>query len=495
LAENKLGGKMSILETAPQTFTPQELSDVSAIAALNAAFAAQRSAFRADRFPDLEERKARIGKLIGMLLGYRTRITAALSQDFGSHPVPAAELIEVLGPVGRAQYVLERLEEWMKPAARETDPALLGSAQAYIQSQPKGVIGNIVPWNFPFDLSVGPMIEMLAAGNRVIVKPSEFTPACANLLREMVAATFDPALVYVAVGGLDLARAFADLPWDHLLYTGSPNVGRQIMQAAARNLTPVTLELGGKCPALLLPGSVSAPNVDSIIGTKTIKNGQMCISVDYCLVPRAEVENFAWLAVEYMQRAAPDYSKSEECTGIISPRHLDRLLGMLDEARDKQCRIVELEQNGRTDRDTRRMPLSLVIDPPAGLRIMQEEIFGPILPVIPYDDLSSAIAVINAGERPLGFYVFGDDPAGTGAALEQVTSGGAAVNTCAIQGALPSLAFGGVGTSGMGRHHGVEGFREFSNQRGVVIRGTGDHFDAFYPPYAKAAAIVQAALA
>jgi len=485
---------VSILESPTQAFTPPSMNDEAAIAELHAAFAAQRAAFNADRQPSLEERKARIGKLVSMLLGYRERIGAALSKDFGTHPVPASDLIEVLGPVARAQYVLSKLEDWMRPSMREVDPALMGTAQAYIQSQPKGVIGNIVPWNFPFDLSVGPMIEMLAAGNRVIVKPSEYTPASADLLREMVEKTFDPTLVYVAVGGLDLARAFSDLPWNHLLYTGSPNVGRQIMQAAARNLTPVTLELGGKCPAVLTTGSVNATNVDSIIGTKTVKNGQMCISVDYCLVPRAEVDSFVKLATDFMGRIPAGYAQSEDCTGIISLRHLDRLTEMLQEARDRQSQVVELEPNARTDRETRRMPISLVIDPAPDLRIMQEEIFGPILPVVPYDDVDAAIAAINAGERPLGLYVFGDDPAATDHVLGQVTSGGASVNACAIQGALPSLGFGGSGMSGMGRHHGIEGFREFSNPRGVVVRGAGDHFDAFYAPYAKAEAIVKGAL-
>lgn len=485
---------MSIVESSTSTTTQSATGDDAAIAELHAAFKAQRAAFGADRQPSLEERRTRIGRLVEMLLGNRERISAALSADFGCHPVPASDLIEVLGPVGRAKYVLDRLEDWMRPSPREVDPAVMGSATAYIQYQPKGVVGNIVPWNFPFDLSVGPMIEMLAAGNRVMVKPSEFTPASAALLRDMVARTFDPTLVYVATGGLDLARAFSELPWDHLLYTGSANVGRQVMQAAARNLTPVTLELGGKCPAVLTPGSVTAANVENIIGTKTIKNGQMCISVDYCLVPRGELDGFVKLAVDFMQRVASDYSRSADCTGIISPRHLDRLCEMLQEARDRRSTIVELEPGGRVDRATRRMPLSLVVDPPADLRIMQEEIFGPILPVVPYDSVDAAIAMINAGERPLGLYVFGDDPGVTDHVLGNVTSGGAAINACAAQGALPSLAFGGVGTSGMGRHHGFEGFREFSNPRGIVVRGTGDLFDAFCAPYAKAAALVAAAL-
>lgn len=486
---------MSILDDAPVSLSNQGGADEQAIANLQAAFAVQRRAFAADRDPSIDERRARIGAIMGMLVGNRERIVAALNDDFGSHPKGAAELIEILGVIGRAQYVLDHLEEWMRPSVRDTDPAFLGTATASMRLQPKGVIGNMIPWNFPFDIGVGPAIEMLAAGNRVILKPSEFTPACADLMQEMVAAAFDPAVMTVAVGGLDLARAFSALPWDHLLYTGSPGVGRQVMEAAARNLTPVTLELGGKCPALMTPGSVNARNVESVVGTKVVKNGQMCVSVDYCLVPRADAESFVEHARAYLDKAAPDYSHGDDCTGIISLRHLDRLSGLLEEAADRQSRIVPLEADGRVDRATRRMPISLVIDPAPDLRIMTEEIFGPILPVVLYDDVDDALALINGGDRPLGLYVFGEDQDMTDRILAQTSSGGAAVNTCALQGALPSLGFGGSGMSGMGRHHGVEGFREFSNQRGVVVRGSGDDMiDAFYAPYAKASAVVGAVL-
>ncbi len=483
---------MSILETPAQPFA--DTGDEAAIADLHEAFAAQREAFATDRSPPLAERQARLGALVGMLLGNRERIAKAIAEDFGAHPAPASDLIEVLGPVGRAQYVLERLPEWMAPSPRDVDPGAFGTGRAYVQYQPKGVVGNMVPWNFPFDLSVGPMVEMLAAGNRVIVKPSEYTPACAALLKEMVAAAFDPTLVHVVTGGVELARAFSAMPWDHLLYTGSPNIGREVMAAAARNLTPVTLELGGKCPALMTPGSVTPRNVESVIGTKIIKNGQMCVTVDYALVPRADMEVFVDEARAFMGRAAPDYAGSDECTGIISQRHLDRMQDLLAEARDRQTRVVTLEGGDTVDPATRRMPMSLLIDPARDLRVMQEEIFGPLLPVVPYDDLDEAVASINAGERPLGLYVFGDDAALTDRVLAETHSGGASVNTCAVQSALPSMGFGGSGMSGMGRHHGVEGFREFSNPRGVFVRGEDDHIDAFYAPYAKAAGLVAAAL-
>ena len=487
---------MSILEDAvrPAALDHQTGDDSAATLQLQAAFEAQRRAFAADRSPSLAERRSRIERVMAMMVANRARISAALSRDFGSHPAGASDLIEVLGMLGRARYVLDHLEDWMRPMPRETDAGVLGTSKAFIQSQAKGVVGNIVPWNFPFDIAVGPMIEMLAAGNRVMIKPSEFTPASAILLREMAAEAFAPDLVYVAVGGLDLARAFAALPWDHLLYTGSPNVGRQVMAAAAANLTPVTLELGGKCPVVMTPGSVNARNVESVIGTKIIKNGQMCISVDHCFVPRDEVERFATLARSFMERVAPNYARTEECTGIISTRHLDRLTGMLSEARERQTRIVPLEADPVVDPETRRMPMSLVIDPPGDLRIMNEEIFGPILPVLPFDDLADVISRINAGDRPLGLYVFGDDQTQIDQVLNDTVSGGAAVNTCAIQGALPSLAFGGVGMSGMGRHHGVEGFREFSNQRGVVVRGIDDNIALFYSPYSQAAALADQAL-
>ena len=479
---------MSVLDNA------HVADDTAAITALARAFAAQKAAFAADRTPSVAVRRERLQALIGMVAANRARIATAVAEDFGAHPVGASDLIEVLGVIGRAAHAVEQLEAWAAPSPRPVDPQVFGSARAEVRLQPKGVVGNMAPWNFPFDLSVGPMVDMLAAGNRVIVKPSEYTPACAALLAEMVAATFDPNLVTVAVGGLDLARAFSATPWDHLLYTGSPNVGRQVMAAAAANLTPVTLELGGKCPAVLTPGAVTARNVESVVGTKLVKNGQMCVSVDYALVQRGEIETFVDEARAFMARAAPDYSRSGACTGIISPRHLARLTDMLEEARDRQVRIVTLEDRADIDLATRRMPLSLVIDPPADLRLMQEEIFGPLLPVVVYDDLDEAVARINTGERPLGLYVFGDDPAAMEHVLAATHSGGAAVNTCAVQSALPSMGFGGSGLSGMGRHHGIEGFREFSNPRGVVVRGDGDQINAFYPPYGKAQALTDAAL-
>jgi coniferyl-aldehyde dehydrogenase len=470
--------------------------DTAAIVELQEIVERQRVAFLAEPFPSLEERQGLLGALAEMLMSHRAQIQDALSSDFGVHPALAADLIEVLGPAGRAVYAAEQLGGWMASEPRPTDPALYGSGRAFVQPQPKGVIGNIVPWNFPFDLSVGPLIEMLAAGNRVVIKPSEYTPACGELLREMVRATFDRDRVDVVVGGLELARAFTRVRWDHLLYTGSPGIGREIAMAAADQLVPVTLELGGKCPAIFTEDSVDAESVKQVLATKAIKNGQMCISVDYCLVPRGRLEDFARLAAGYARESMPGYCESRSCTGIISSRHLQRIQGLLEEARARGCDVRPLEESADVDPAARQLPMSLVIDPPEDLALMQEEIFGPVLPIKAYDTLDEAIDHVNAGERPLALYVFAQDEDVADEVLRRTTSGGACVNSAAVHGALPSLPFGGIGQSGSGRHHGSDGFREFSNLRGVFVRGEGDLIEAFAPPYGPTAqAVADAAFA
>ena len=468
--------------------------DEAAVSALAETVERQRSAFLASPYPSLEERRELLGALARMVIGHREQVEEAMTADFGVHPTLATDLIEVLGVAGRAAYAAERLESWMEPEPRDCDPALFGTGRAFVQPQPKGVIGNISPWNFPFDLSVGPLVEMLAAGNRAVLKPSEHTPACAQLLREMVHATFDRDRVDVAVGGLELAKAFSHTRWDHLLYTGSPEIGREVAKAAAEQLVPVTLELGGKCPAILAEDSVDAESIKQVLGTKAVKNGQMCISVDYCLVPRDQVEDFARLALEHVGENMPGFTSSESNTGIISARHLERIENLLEDARERGCDVRTLGDGGEVDPETRQLPISLVLDPPDDLALMREEVFGPILPVKGYDDLDDAVDYVNAGERPLALYVFSQDERVADRVLSETVSGGACVNAAAVHGALPSLPFGGIGQSGTGRHHGIEGFREFSNLRGVFVRGDSDLIEAFAPPYGETAqAIVGAA--
>lgn len=317
---------------------------------------------------------------------------------------------------------------------------------------------------------------MLAAGNRVIIKPSDLSPECGTLLKTMLAAVFPEDLVYVAIGGVDLAKEFSTLRWDHLLYTGSPAIGRLVMSEAAKNLVPVTLELGGKCPAIFTDdASVNETYVANAIGTKQLKNGQMvcqcscleiitfsplfhglqCITIDTIHVPRGSVNTFVELAKAHVQKAGA-YASTEDCTGIISLRHLDRLTNLLDSAKSSGAEVISLEPNAEVNRDNRRMPLSIVVNPKEDSAVMTEEIFGPILPIRPFDSLDEAISYVNKGERPLALYVYGDDTKATDNVLTSTVSGGAGVNMAAVHGALPSLGFGGSGMSGMGRHHGIE---------------------------------------
>ncbi|HTX30969.1 MAG TPA: aldehyde dehydrogenase family protein [Solirubrobacteraceae bacterium] len=466
--------------TEPRTQTAGE--DQGAIEELHEVFTAQKAAFLKDTYPSVAERRSRLEALTGMVVTHRDRIHEALREDFAVHPDALSDMVEVLTVMGRAAFAHQHLEEWMQPESRETDPNFYGTTRAAIVQQPKGVVGNMSPWNFPFDLSLGPLVDILAAGNRAILKPSEYTPACAELLREMVSATYDRDLVAVVTGGLELAKVFPTLRWDHLLYTGNTEVGRLIAKAAAENLTPLTLELGGKSPAFVLDDAVDDLAVGNILGTKMIKNGQMCIAPDFAFVPRGRLDEFVEIAQRLYHERTPEYAASEDCTGIISERHFERVRGLLDEARNGGARVVDLGSE-RADPATRRMPMALIIDPDESLRVMREEIFGPILPVKTYDDVEEAIEYVNSRERPLGLYVFSAHESAAQDVLDRTVSGGAAVNACAAQGALPSLGFGGVGHSGSGRHHGIDGFREFSNPRGVVFRGEGGMLDAFLPPY------------
>lgn len=483
---------MSIIERAPSV--PE--SDSTSIAALHTAFAEQKRAFTADPYPSLDERVAQIQAVVEVVLAHRDEMKAALQADFGRHPEAVADLIEILGVAARAEYNLRHLEEWMRADERELDPALWGGASASVRPQPKGVIGNMVPWNFPFDISFGPLIDMLGAGNRVILKPSDLSPACGELIASMIAKAFEPERVTVVCGGLELAKAFPTLAWDHLLYTGGPAVGKSVMRAAAENLVPVTLELGGKSPAILAADSVDATSVANVIGMKLLKSGQVCVAPDHVLVPRDQLDEFVTLATDHVREMVPGASGGQDVTGIIADQHLERLERMLDQARDAGYTVIQPDADGEVNRETRQMPLSLVVDPGEELDVVREEIFGPILPVVPYDDLDEAIASINAGERPLGLFIYTQDSETADHVLATTHSGGACVNLSVLHGALAPLPFGGSGNSGMGRHHGVEGFREFSNPRGVFVRGKSeDVVDAFNPPYRTLEAIVEAGYA
>jgi len=460
------------------------ISDQLVIQQLQEIFEGQKAAFQKEPYPTAAVRIERMERIPKMVRAYRNQIIAALNQDFGGHSEDAADLLEIISMFDRVAFNVAHVKKWMKPIPKAGNIVTLGNAKSYLQSQPKGVIGNMVSWNFPFDIGLGPTIDALGAGNRVIIKPSDLAPACGALLQKMIEETFDPTVVAVVNGGLPLAKHFPTLPWDHLVYTGSGAVGKLVMKAAAENLVPVTLELGGKSPIIVHSDSVNEETIESIAGIKVVKRGQMCVTGDYCLVPQNKMEEFVKkITTHFQKHFSTDQNGAAHACGIISDRHLKRLHALISEAESSGAQVIntgaDMKESGR------HMPFHIVVNPPNDIALMQEEIFGPILPVIPYNSTEEIIQFVNAGDKPLGLYVYSKNNAFTNQICTQTQSGGVAVNVMALQAGLPSLAFGGVGASGMGLHHGEEGFREFSNQRGYFIKRQGGTYDMILPPYGK----------
>lgn len=457
--------------------------DQTAIAQLEETFALQKAAYLKAPCPSLEERIDMLQRIPGMMMANAKRIADALNSDYGYHAELTSYMFDVLNVAARAQYVAKVLPEWMARDYRELEPQLYGSSKAYIEYQPKGVVGNMPAWNFPVDLTVGPLCEMLAAGNRVIIKPSEQTPAVGELLAEMLGAAFDRDRVAVVNGGVDLARHFSTLKWDHLLYTGNTAIGREVMLKAAENLVPVTLELGGKNPTVFTEEAVTAQNVRQMMGAKLTKNGQLCITVDHCHVPASKLSEFIELVRGFITETMGDFTTSSMNCAVINQRQLDRLQRFVDDAKARNAaNVIEIGSPMETGAVC-RMPFTLVINPQAGSLVDQNEVFGPILPIVTYDDFDQVVSRIQAGERPLGIYIFTDQPERAAQLQRDTSSGGFCVNAASLQGAQENLGFGGVGKSGMGRHHGIEGFREFSNPRGCVEVAADAALDPIMSPH------------
>lgn len=428
-------------------------------------FEQQRSAFVADRNPNVECRMDRVSRLRRMVVARQDAFRAALAEDFGSHHPWLTDLMET-GPVlGRCNYFLAHLPDWLSEERIDLGPEH-GSSHGEILLLPKGVMGNIAPWNFAIESALVMCVDMLAAGNRVIIKPSELAPATAQAVADAVAAHFEPDLLTVVQGGPELAQVFAAMPWDHLTFTGSPRIGRLVAQAAARNMVPVTLELGGKNPALFAPDGVTEELVRLFLSFRTLKSGQVCTAPDYVLVPRGQMEEWIALAKLVWKKAYPAYVGSDQCVGIINAAHFNRLSVYVEEARSRGVRVEGLNVD-EPDPERRHFPLTLVVDPPADLGCMTDEVFGPVIPVIPYDDTGSAFTRINAGETPLGAYIATHDTALAACFVREVRSGGAAVNNFGLQGGHAALPFGGLGSSGQGCHSAKQGFLNYSHAKSI----------------------------
>ncbi len=463
------------------------MSDVDArqIERMRTVFDRQRAGF--DSVPErtVAQRRADLKALEDAVLARKDQIAEAVSDDFGVRSKSETLAAEVAYVAREARHARAKLRRWARPRGVGVDIVML-PGRAYVRPQPKGVVGIISPWNYPVQLALAPLTAALAAGCRALIKPSELTPRTSALIAEMIEALYDVTHVSVVTGGTAVGEAFARLPFDHLFFTGSTRVGRMVAQAAAENLTPVTLELGGKSPALIAPGYPLEPAAHAIAWGKFLNAGQTCIAPDYVLAPRAEAESIARAVVEHAETFYPDPASDEDYTSIVSDRHYERLAAMIEEAREAGATILTASHDAEAARAARKIPPSVVLDPPADCALMREEVFGPVLTVIPYDRRLDAIAHVKAGEKPLALYVFDKDRSAARDAVGRMLSGGATINGALLHISISALPFGGIGASGIGHYHGRWGFDAFSHLRGVFEAPTRHPSRMLAPPYGRA---------
>ena len=452
---------------------------------LRAIYDAQRAAFQRADLPSLGERRADLKKLGTAIRQNAGPLAAAISADFGNrsrHETEIGEIVPVLAAIRHAHH---HLRAWMRPK-RVAVPVELLPGRARILYQPLGVVGIISPWNYPFQLAVAPLVAALSAGNRVMLKPSELAPRTADFLAEFLSALFPADQVATVLGGPDIGRAFAGLPFDHLLYTGSTAVGRLIMQAAAENLTPVTLELGGKSPCIIAEDAALPTAVESIVYGKLLNAGQTCIAPDYVLLPERSLDRFIKLTTDTTAKFYPTLAANPDYSSIITERHYRRLAQYVAEAKARGARVVEINPGRETlPAETGKLPPTLVINPSDDLAIMREEIFGPLLPIKTYRELDEVIDYVNDRPRPLALYYFGAERGKRDEVLRRTLSGGVSINTTLFHFAAENLPFGGVGASGIGAYHGEFGFQTFSHRRAVFLQSRLNGARLLYPPFGR----------
>ncbi|PSW04988.1 coniferyl aldehyde dehydrogenase [Photobacterium lipolyticum] len=441
----------------------------------------QRSRFLAQPMPDHALRISQLKALKHALLQHKTALCEALNQDYGQRSQQDSLMADILPCVMNISYTIRHLKKWMKPSKRHAG-LLLAPGKVEVVYQPLGVVGIVVPWNFPVMLSIGPLITALAAGNRAMIKLSEFTPHTNKVLRKLLAEIFQPQQVAVFEGEADVAAAFSALPFDHLIFTGSTAVGRHVMRTAADNLTPVTLELGGKSPTLIAPDMPVGLAVERMIYGKSLNAGQICVAPDYVLVPEDKVDNFVAEYKKQFNKMYPKGVANKDFASIINERQYQRLSSWLEEAEHKGATVIPCHEHNRDDLQ-HRMITHLVLNTSNEMTLMQEEIFGPLLPVIPYREVNDALEYIQQRPRPLALYLMSFD-----AELQQrvkATShaGGMCINEAVFHAAADDAPFGGVGSSGMGHYHGKEGFLTFSKAKTVLSRGKINTAKLVTPPY------------
>jgi coniferyl-aldehyde dehydrogenase len=433
--------------------------------------------------PTLGERLDRLARLKAAVSDNESRFEQAISADFGHRCPTETAIAETLLVLGEIKHAVKRLKKWMAPQRVSTALQFM-PAKNRLMPQPLGVVGIIAPWNYPLQLTLAPAVGALAAGNRVMIKPSELVPRFSALLQQVIAAKFDATEIFVTGIDDDIARSFASLPFDHLIFTGSTRVGRLVAEAAGRNLTPVTLELGGKSPAIVDRSADLGQAAERIAYGKLLNAGQTCIAPDYVLVPDAEVQNFADRLQGHMRRMYGIDPDNADYTSIISDRHYARLEGLLADAAAKGARLMQpAKPDDSAWKSRRKFPPTLVLGATPDMAIMQEEIFGPLLPVVGYKEAGEPVSWINAHDRPLALYWFGKDEAARDEVLARTVSGGVTVNDCLFHFAQINQPMGGVGASGTGAYHGEWGFRTLSKLKPVFYRSALNRLADLYPPY------------
>jgi len=451
-------------------------------AALQQCHDAQRTAFRR-KIPGYRERHDALRALEQALLNSKDRFISAISDDFGGRAAEETLALELFPTLAEIRHAIAHLKRWMAPR-RVSVSWQFWPARAKVLYQPLGVVGVLSAWNYPLFLSLVPLANALAAGNHVMLKPSEYAPRTAELMASIAAELYPPDYVTVILGEADTGSLFSQLPFDHLLYTGSARVGKLVMRAASENLTPVTLELGGKSPALVHRDYPLEKAAERILAGKLYNAGQTCVAPDYVLIPSDRQAKFIELARSIIARMYPSLGVNADYTRIINAHHYQRLLALLEDARSKGAKLIEINPAGeQCDAASRVFAPTLIAEVRDDMDVMQEEIFGPILPVVSYGTLEEAMAYVNARPHPLAFYYFDHDAARIQQVLEKTFAGGVTVNDCMFHVGQCGLPFGGVGPSGMGRYHGFDGFETFSKKKGVFFESRWTALSLLRPPY------------
>jgi len=445
-------------------------------------FDAQRAAFRKAPMPSADERIQQLQALKQGILKHQQALIDAISDDFGRRSADETRLAEIMPSLEGIHYASKRVRRWMKPSRRRVGIAFQ-PAKAQVVYQPLGVVGIIVPWNYPLFLAVGPLITALSDGNRAMIKMSESTPRTAEVLEQLLGEIFPQDHVAVVTGEADVGVAFSKLAFDHLLFTGATSIGRHVMRAAADNLTPVTLELGGKSPAIVSADVPLADAAERIAFGKGVNAGQTCVAPDYILCPRGRVEELTQALHTQFAQMYPNLRDNADFTQVINPRQYQRLQSYLNDAEEKGARILPINPGNEDLSGTRIIAPTLLLDVNDDMKVMQDEIFGPLLPILPYDNLDAALDYIAERPRPLALYYFGYDKAEQQRLMEQTHAGGMCINDALLHVAQDDMPFGGIGASGMGHYHGHEGFLTMSKAKGVYIKQRYNGAKPIYPPY------------